>query len=105
MAKSATTAKPPSISDIQRAAVERTIYGYAEEYIFLESSEKFTFTNHNYLIGIYLDPHPYVVIEKSAQLLSVSVPSGRRMTLRPAPAVSGGDGAKQPPCPAPDVPW
>jgi hypothetical protein len=58
----------PSISDIQRLAVERTVYGYAEEYLHLEDGSKFSFKNHNYLVDIYLDLHPYIVIEKSAQM-------------------------------------
>ena len=45
-----------------------------------------------------------LVIIQSAQLLSVSVPSGRRMSLRPAPLATTGEGAKQPAWPAPDRP-
>lgn len=60
--------KIPSISDIQKAAVERTVYGYAEEYLFLDNGAKFSFESHNYLVGIYQDFHPYIVAEKSAQM-------------------------------------
>ena len=57
-----------SNEDIAREAANRTQYGYAEEYLYLEDGTKFSFDLHNYLIDIYLDDHKYQVIEKSAQM-------------------------------------
>jgi hypothetical protein len=57
-----------SRENIARQVVDRSVYGYAEEYLFLENGEKFSFARHNYLIGLYQDDWPYIAIEKSAQM-------------------------------------
>ena len=53
---------------IRNKAIETTVYGYASEYFYLENESKFSFDGHAYLVDIYLDTHPYQVIEKSAQM-------------------------------------
>lgn len=44
-----------------------TRYGYAEENIIVDG-KPFSFDRHKYLYGIYEDEHPYIIIEKSAQM-------------------------------------
>ncbi len=46
---------------------DRTRYGYAEQNIYVDG-KKFSFADHKYLVGIYGDTHPNIVIEKSAQM-------------------------------------
>lgn len=59
----------PDLSAEQLATelVNRTQYGYALEYCVIEGKQ-FSFDKHNYLIDIYMDKHPYQVIEKAAQM-------------------------------------
>ncbi len=53
--------------DLSQQIVEKTQFGYALEYVFLDG-RPFDFTGHAYLIDMYADTHPYQVVEKAAQM-------------------------------------
>ena len=55
------------IKQVRDKTIDQTTYGYATEYLHVDG-EPFSFEHHNYLIDMYLDDHPYTVIEKSAQM-------------------------------------
>ena len=49
------------------AVSDRTIFGYTLKNIILDG-KPFDFEGHNYLIEIYKDRHPFIVMEKGAQM-------------------------------------
>jgi hypothetical protein len=68
---SADTADNGLIEHIAKRGIDASLYAYAREYIYGVGdipTEPFSFVGHNYLIGIYQDMHPYIVVEKSAQM-------------------------------------
>lgn len=51
----------------RRYLIDSSLYPYAQEYAKVDGND-FSFQDHNYLVELYQDEHPYIVIEKSAQM-------------------------------------
>ncbi|MGH7745274.1 MAG: phage terminase large subunit family protein [Candidatus Dormibacteria bacterium] len=56
-----------SSEQLAQELADRTIAGYAMEHILLDG-KPFEFQDHNYLLEPYYDTHPYIVVEKAAQM-------------------------------------
>jgi phage terminase large subunit GpA len=56
-----------SDAEIKEQIAATTEFGYALEYIRVDN-RAFDFKDHEYLIELYRDTHPYLVIEKAAQM-------------------------------------
>ena len=57
------------LSPAQKIALNKySLPYYTAQNIRLETGDKFLFENHEYLIGIYADTHPHIVIQKSTQM-------------------------------------
>jgi hypothetical protein len=54
-------------AELSAQLVEKTQFGYALEYVCLDG-KPFDFSDHNYLLDMYADTHPYQVVEKAAQM-------------------------------------